>query len=198
MVWSAVTMAFFGLLRSAEYTSPSRCRRSDTALTLSDVLVCRNKILINIRASKTDQFRQGTVIRLFRISTILCPVQAAEEYLRFRNTEPGPFFQFANGAYLTRHWLSEFLQRVFPTVNNINTHSFRIGGATAAASQRVSDSIIQTMGRWNSDCFQRYIRVSDVEIARSQRNMAMARQVDRIWDSEDLCSRDHTQHNLGR
>ena len=76
MIWSAVTMAFFGLLRSAEYTLPTPSRWSDNTLTFMDISLCHNKVLINIRSSKTDQFRQGTIIRLFRIPSPLCPVRA--------------------------------------------------------------------------------------------------------------------------
>ena len=190
MVWSAVTMAFFGLLRSSEYTSPTARQYSHDTLTSSDVSVLAEKMLINIRKSKTDQFRRGTIIRLFRLSSTLCPVAATQTYLRHRIDARGPLFCFENGTFLTRQWVSRFLTDVFPLTSNINTHSFRIGGATAAASNGVSDVIIQTMGRWNSDCFQRYIRVSDDEIARSQSRMGSTPNTNRIWDSEDLCSRD--------
>lgn len=41
---------------------------------------------------------------------------------------------------------------------HIRSHSFRIGGATYAASLGLSDSQICSLGRWNSDAFKRYIR----------------------------------------
>ena len=37
-------------------------------------------------------------------------------------------------------------------------HSFRIGTATVAAAAGLSDSLIQTMGRWKSGAFLSYIR----------------------------------------
>ena len=37
-------------------------------------------------------------------------------------------------------------------------HSFRIGAATTAASQGLPHWLIQTLGRWSSDCYLRYIR----------------------------------------
>ena len=37
-------------------------------------------------------------------------------------------------------------------------HSFRIGAAMAAAEAGVEDSVIQSLGRWNSTAFLRYIR----------------------------------------
>ena len=38
---------------------------------------------------------------------------------------------------------------------NINTHSFQIGGASAAASGGVTDSTIHILGRLTSDAYQR-------------------------------------------
>lgn len=39
------------------------------------------------------------------------------------------------------------------------SHSFRIGAATAAADLGASDIQIQNMGRWKSTAFKKYIRV---------------------------------------
>jgi len=36
-------------------------------------------------------------------------------------------------------------------------HSFRIGAATSAAKAGVKDHMIQTLGRWSSNCYVRYI-----------------------------------------
>jgi hypothetical protein len=44
-------------------------------------------------------------------------------------------------------------------------HSFRIGAATSAAACGVEDHVIQTLGRWSSDCYIRYIR-ADAKILR--------------------------------
>ena len=38
------------------------------------------------------------------------------------------------------------------------SHSLRIGGATALSDANCPDVIIQTMGRWKSDCYKRYCR----------------------------------------
>ena len=37
-------------------------------------------------------------------------------------------------------------------------HSFRIGSATSAARVGLEDSLIKSLGRWESSAYQRYIR----------------------------------------
>ena len=38
------------------------------------------------------------------------------------------------------------------------THSYRIGGATALFAAGADETVIRTMGRWNSDIHQLYVR----------------------------------------
>ena len=49
----------------------------------------------------------------------------------------------SNGDNLTHLYVAVFLTISLPDAVNINTHSFRIGGASTAASGGVPDSIIQ-------------------------------------------------------
>ena len=37
-------------------------------------------------------------------------------------------------------------------------HSFRIGAATTTASVGLPPWLIKTLGRWSSDCYERYVR----------------------------------------
>ena len=46
-------------------------------------------------------------------------------------------------------------------MTDLNTHSFRIGGASAAAAGGLTDSEIRTLGRWSSDAFRVYVRYKD-------------------------------------
>ena len=44
--------------------------------------------------------------------------------------------------------------------DSYNGQSFRIGAATAAHEARIEDHLIQTLSRWSSDCYTRYIYTS--------------------------------------
>ena len=40
-----------------------------------------------------------------------------------------------------------------------NGHSFRIVAATTASASGLEDSLIRTLGRWESDAYRRYIKI---------------------------------------
>ena len=41
-----------------------------------------------------------------------------------------------------------------------NTHSIRIGAATSAFVNEISEEEIKKLGRWSSKCFERCIRIN--------------------------------------
>ena len=51
----------------------------------------------------------------------------------------------------------EVITRVGLSSNYYNGHSFRSGAATTSSKVRLEDHLIQTLGRWSSDCYKRYI-----------------------------------------
>lgn len=161
LYFTASCVAFFGMLRVSEYTCPtSSFFDSSRHLCVSDVTISTNMLLIRIKVSKTNQSGLGTTIRLPSINSIFCPVAAMRSFLSLRGFVPGPLFMFANNLFLTRNMLSQFLRRVFNNID-INTHSFRIGGASCAAAAGISNSTIQILGRWSSSAFRDYLRFSN-------------------------------------
>lgn len=174
MLKTAVLLAFFGLLRASEYLS-SHKHHHDPSITLlvGDVRVHQNSshIILTIKKSKTDPFRKGCAIKIWANHTTLCPVQALLGLLALHPGQ-GPLFMFADGSYLTRRSLSDIIKKHFGTTN-LNTHSFRIGGASAAHAAGVPDSTIQALGRWASDAFRAYLRLPDSTISVAQQRMIM-------------------------
>lgn len=75
---------------------------------------------------------------------------------------PRPLFAFESGAPLTRTTLTShlrsLLQRQGLDEKRYASHSFRIGAATAAGAAGLPSWLIKTLGRWTSDCYERYIR----------------------------------------
>jgi len=86
-----------------------------------------------------------------------------------------PFFRFLNKEPLTK---SKFTQEVWNAMEAVGLphtqfagHSFRIGAATAAARAGVEDSVIRTLGRWNSSAFLAYIRTPREHLSQFSRTL---------------------------
>lgn len=99
--------------------------------------------------------------------TAICPVRAFVHYIGVRTAAHGSLFVLQSGDTLTRSYLVTQLQAALRKagLNNtlFNGHSFRIGIATMAAMQGLEDSLIQTLGRWQSDAYNTYIKIPQMQ-----------------------------------
>ena len=168
MLWAAFTTAFYGFLRSSEFVAPTtKTYHPEETLLISDIKLLPSIIHIDIKASKTDPFRQGCTIRLASIhNSPTCPVTALSQ-LYLNHPKHGPLFTYADGTYLTRRRLNTILAKALPITTNhgpTSSHSFRIGAASTAAAAGFPRWLIQQLGRWNSDCFRTYIQIPDSTI----------------------------------
>ena len=162
MLWAAVTTAFFGFLRSSEYCSPQTKKYNpETTLCFEDVVYKYPNVHINIKASKTDPFREGCTICLSPSNADICPVRNLMNYINQHQHKSGPLFTYTNQTLLTRRRLNSVLRDALPSHSNapVSSHSLRIGAATTAAAAGFPRWLIQQLGRWNSDCFRVYIRI---------------------------------------
>ena len=160
MLWAACCLGFFGFLRAREFTvnEPFNLAIHLTPLDSTSNLTC---LRVQIKASKTDPFRQGCFRYLGRGHTSICPIASVMAYLHRRGPAPGPLFLQENGQPLTQTQSSNFLQSTWSAVGITGTylgHSFRIGAATTAAQQGFPDHLIKTMGRWSSDAYLLNVR----------------------------------------
>ncbi|KAJ8315074.1 hypothetical protein KUTeg_007224, partial [Tegillarca granosa] len=119
-------------------------------------------LLVKIRFSKTDP--QGRSITL-RIPVItgksVCPVF-------IRNRSDGILFIHEDGSPLTRYQFNAVLRKSIIKlglpVSVFSSHSFRIRAATTLALKGLDPSIIQSLGRWRSDAFSKYIRLDKLYV----------------------------------
>ena len=170
MFLSCCLLAFFGFLRCGEFTTSGTFDPS-THLTLNDIQFQEwnhvQIIQLRLKSSKTDPFREGVILNIFQTSNSLCPVASMQQYLALRynldSNPDSPLFCLQDRTPLTRLKFSTMLQSVLRHLQIHNDmykpHSFRIGACSMAARMGVPDSLIKVLGRWSSDCFQRYIRV---------------------------------------
>lgn len=166
MFWAASTLAYFGFLRSAEFTVPSLSAfNPDIHLTVDDIAVDSHTspscLQLTIKASKTDPFRKGCCLYIGLGRLPLCALSAIMNYLPLRGQSPGPLFLLSSGQPLSRTLLTHWLKDIFAAAGiqgSFSSHSFRIGAATVAAQMGVPDHLIQAVGHWNSDAYKLYIR----------------------------------------
>lgn len=80
-----------------------------------------------------------------------------------RGMSDGPLFRFENGRALTRQRFVDHVREGLKMAGIDHSrycgHSFRIGAATTAAAKGVEDSIIKTLGGWESLAFLHYIKI---------------------------------------
>jgi hypothetical protein len=179
MFWAACCLAYFGFLRSSEFTVPNATAfSSHLHLSVNDVTVDQrvdpSQIQVNIKVSKTDPFRQGCIIALGQGRSPLCPVEAVLSYLSIRGGTSGPLFVRANGVPLTRTFFTERLRTLLSAAGiagRYSSHSFRIGAATSAALAGVPEHMIQTLGRWTSSAYLTYIRSPRSLLAEFTKNL---------------------------
>ena len=168
LIWAACCLCFFAFLRAGEMTTPDEGGYDPGVhLSYGDVALDDPRqpsfVRISIKQSKTDPFRRGVQLFVGRTGSDLCPVGALLSYLQCRGSAPGPLFVFTSGQYLSRKRFVELVRAALARTEldqqKYCGHSFRIGAASTAASKGIEDSIIKTLGRWESTAYLRYVRI---------------------------------------
>ena len=161
---SEVRLLAVCLLAFAEFL---RCEEL-LKLECADVEFNADGLVLNIRSSKTDQFREGASLLVGRTGTATCPVQMMESYFRlghlnvgshdrvFRaviHAKDGERLRKSGGLSYSR--LRELLLQKIAQLGMdpqlFGMHSLSAGGATAAANAGVPDRLFKRHGRWRSE-----------------------------------------------
>ena len=174
LIWAACCLGFFAFLRSGEFTL-KQGERFDPKWHLSvndvatDNLSKPTVLQIHIKGSKTDQWRQGAFLVVGHTNSHICPVKAVLAYMAVRGFKEGPLFIDNKGSPFTQQALISSLRTTLTKAgidcSYYSGHSFRIGAATTASAKGVPETTIQTLGRWSSDSYKRYIRLPRSELA---------------------------------
>ena len=183
VVWAIACTAFFVFFRLGELLPVSAAAFNPTTdLAWGDVcadsLSAPTMIQIHLKRSKYDQFGIGANILVGTTGAELCPVRAILDYIAVCGTQPGAFFLNSSQRPIVKPWFVEEIRRVLSSMGlpqqQYAGHSFRIGAATTAAMVGVEDSMIQTLGRWHSSAFLRYIRTPNERLAAVSGTLANA------------------------
>lgn len=163
-------LAFHALLRVGEFTAKTT-NSGDPILKVTDVTFKfdnNNHIPTDFELSLSGyKHSQGKITTLYipcnETDVAFCPVHALWMYFKLREPRSGPIFTFMHGSPVSRSFFAQQLNLSLHwsgcNTKLYKSHSFRIGKATMAAAQGMSDEVISRMGRWNSSSVKNYIRI---------------------------------------
>ena len=179
-VWAASLTMFFSMLRRSNIMLPSRnAFDSSRHLRRRDLLFYSWGIKINVRWSKTIQFKDRVLqLQLPRMPNHpLCPVQAIiQAFLCSKSASTdGPAFMITPSVPLTFQTfitvIRQALQASGIETTTIAAHSFRRGGASWAYQSGVSIDSIRHIGDWKSNAYTNYIFESDASLHNAMTTM---------------------------
>lgn len=161
------SLAFFAFLRVGEMTITKCKGNENSVLLMSQISKQYNEkglvqsMLIHFRNFKHNYNQKEFVLVISR-QPKACPVQSYLDYIKMSGTQDGPLFMKEDGTSVCRKEFINVLNLALKLCdldpNKYKGHSFRIGAATYAAEQGISDAKIRQ--RWKSDAFKKYICIS--------------------------------------
>ncbi|XP_064631704.1 uncharacterized protein LOC135489991 [Lineus longissimus] len=178
MFQTALVLGFNAFLRIGEML-PSSKSRAANCLHLHDLIIQSDGLILSFRRFKSSNTQGSQTLRLSaktsccprriprRYCGILlgcCPLVHTREFLAVRGTAPGLLFCYPCGSPFLRREFDNTLKRALSFCgldsSRFKGHSLRIGAATQSAIEGKSDAYIRAAGRWASDAFRKYIRIS--------------------------------------
>ena len=175
MLLAAIFSAFFGLLRSAEYCSPFPGRFDPGVhlqyrdLTLGPCASRHQRQIPSGGGGGGEGGGGGRAPLPHRLRSLslhrVTPVAWHAPNLRL------PVVRIPGRIILDPGPLGAHPPGVFPSSYDLNTHSFRIGGASTAGAMGFSSAMIQVLGRWRSDSFRRYVQLPSKYVFQAQLRM---------------------------
>jgi hypothetical protein len=181
LMWAALLLGFFYLLRCSEYLyCPGRVD-DRKVLTVADILFARdgddlpfhrrweaNRVNLHIRYAKNDQMGLGADVVCYATGEgEFCPIWAINNLLDHRpgvlGSEP---LCMVGGKHLARGAMVTVLKQGATDLGqpeeDYATHSLRIGGATTMVNEGVAVETVRRHGRWTSiDMWRRYAHTTN-------------------------------------
>lgn len=150
-------VGIYGLLRAGEFVSKS----GKVSLCRADATWFPNRVELCIQ-SKTDVFKTGTTVILWKDGSICCPWTLLK-FIFDHEPDKHPFaplLQNADGSPFSYSQLTRAVVLLAQVCgldpSCFKTHSMRMGGATSLAILGFPSHVIQRAGRWKSLAYQLY------------------------------------------
>ena len=151
-------LAFAAFLRFDELVKLRAC----------DVVFEKEQMIVKITSSKTDQYRDGATVPVARSGLSTCPVAMLERYCALAQASPSDERYLFRGIVRTkkeerlresgsisytrvREIILKKFEQLGIDMQQLGLHSFRAGGATAAANAGMPDRLFKRHGPWKSE-----------------------------------------------
>ena len=112
---------YCGFLRCGEITVSRKTFDPNINLCINDVIFYENKVELNLKISKTDPYKHGICISLFKNDSCssLCPLIALSRYFELHNklfphkmSQDSPFFLTESGESMSRSYFVAHIKAV--------------------------------------------------------------------------------------
>ena len=183
---AALSTAFCGLLRAAEMAlQPGETWHPELNLSRADVKFHYDEhgalyAVLMMRPCKNGKYMRGKTVPIVLAGggTLIDPVSALWELYAGDPVPEAvehvtPLFRLRGRGTTGSLTVDQVRIEIKTLMSSLGldparfgAHSLRIGGATAAAAAGVPPSVIRVMGRWNSDIFEIYTRLTQQAAAR--------------------------------
>ena len=180
-LWCSYLLSFYGLLRKSNAVPKSTLLDPGKVLTRQNISVdlVNNMVYLYLGYGKTNNFCTRDVIIPIpgNNDPVLDPVRHVCSLFTKVQVDPSaPAFTYRAGSCITyttfTSRLKSLLKKAGLDPDLYSGHSFRRGGATFLHSCGGTALMIQASGDWSSQCFTRYIYLSEGERLHSQHLMA--------------------------
>ena len=183
-LWCSYLVTFYCLFRKSN-SVPKSCKNFDVKRTLLRKHVRvdsdNNMVFVHVTFSKTIQFGQRELVipipgnddeamdpvRHLRALFLMCPCPAESPAFSYTKDKCITYTGFTTS-------LKQLLKKAGYDPSLYSGHSFRRGGATLLYRLGASILQIQASGDWSSQCFARYLHVSEEERLKVQTLVANA------------------------
>jgi hypothetical protein len=157
LIASMFSLAFFGFLRVSEYAATA----ANHAVKLRDCSLEGDNLVLVVCSSKNSLAPVSIKVKGIKGSSA-CPVCCFRRYrcIRPRDTVENRLFVDASGATVSSSAVNTYLKQLTKAcgLRSMSSHTFRVGGASWAASVGWPDAVIRAHGHWSSSKFIGYIR----------------------------------------
>ena len=176
-LWCSYLLSFFGLLRKSSAVPKSTSYDVHKVLVRQNVMVDTqgNMVYLYLGHGKTNNFCTRDVIIPIpgNDDPAMDPVRHLSALFSSINTDPtAPAFSFGNGKFVTYGSFTSRLKVLLKKAGYdpalYSGHSFRRGGASFLHSCGGTALMIQASGDWSSQCFTRYLYLTEADRLHSQ------------------------------